>query len=221
MIRKILLIFCCSLYIYTLSAQIDTNKKVYFKTLPRMEVKNEQIYQLLDSFILYNEKCIYTIHNSPYYFDINLYNKSDGIIIILGSYQRTCFMKWDHDKVGCFHYKNILVIVHSSDILDLFFEKEKDTVDIYYFEDYMPYSRSDYLGDECMYIEYKCVGNQFIPKRKFLCQELSPYYHRIKEGETWEKITEDYGITIEDLISLNKRIKIKKPPKKGTLIRVY
>ena len=72
-----------------------------------------------------------------------------------------------------------------------------------------------------MYIEYKCVGNQFIPKRKFLCQELSPYYHRIKEGETWEKITEDYGITIEDLISLNKRIKIKKPPKKGTLIRVY
>ncbi|HPX60136.1 MAG TPA: LysM domain-containing protein, partial [Bacteroidales bacterium] len=50
---------------------------------------------------------------------------------------------------------------------------------------------------------------------------LSPYYHRIKEGETWEKITEDYGITIEDLISLNKRIKIKKPPKKGTSIRVY
>jgi hypothetical protein len=207
--------------VYTSYAQIDTNKKVYFKTLPRLEVKNEQIYQLLDSLILYNKECIYTIHNKPYYFEINLYNESDGISIIVSSYQRYYFMKWVHDKVGCFYYKNILVIVCSSDILELFFEKEKDMIDIYYFKDYMPYSRYDGLGNECMYIEYKYINNQFIPKHKFLCEKSTPYYHKIKKDETWEKITENYGITIEELIALNKRIKIKKPPKKGALIRVY
>ena len=120
--------------------------------------------------------------------------------------------------IGYFYYKNILVLVKPSDILSFFFINTFEMKDIYYLK-HIRYIRD--LTDEFMEVEYHYIHNEFIPGYKFLCQKASPYYYKIKEGDTWEKITEDYGITLESLLLLNKRIKIKKPPKKGISIRVY
>lgn len=212
----------CSICLSTLFGQIDTSKMIYFKTLPRLEVVNEQIYQLLDSLILYNEDCVYTIHGKPYCFYVILNKKGgDTINIKLESNQYdNIWLESYANWIGCFYYKNILVGVDSSDIVSLFFKKTSDMQDIYY-EKSILYFRPYGKGYEFMYIKYDYINNLFIPIDKYLCQESSPYYHKIKEGETWEKITEDYGITIEDLIAKNKRIKIKKPPKKGISVRVY
>jgi hypothetical protein len=123
--------------------------------------------------------------------------------------------------IGCFYYKNIFIGVDSSDIFQLFFKKKPDTIDAYFEKQIIYYRFKGLGGTDCCYIKYNYINNHIIPIYKYLCSETSPYYHRIKEGETWKKIAYDYGISIEILISLNKRIKIKKPPKEGVLIRVY
>ncbi|MDL2262580.1 LysM domain-containing protein [Bacteroidales bacterium OttesenSCG-928-I21] len=194
---------------------------IYLKTLPRLEVINEQIYQVLDSLILYNENCVYTIHNKPYFFEINLKeSKNDTICIKLSSKQYYVWMDYETNWIGYFYYKENLVMVKPSDIYFLFFKKTSDIKNIYY-EKHIIYLRPYSKIYERMEIEYSYIDGVFIAGNKFLCQEASPYYYKIKDGDTWGKIMKDYGITEKNIISLNKRVKIKKAPHKGKTIRLY
>ena len=223
MIRKILLTFSFSFYTFGPYSQTDTGKMIYFKTLPRLEVIYEQIYQKLDSAIIYNRDCIYAARGKPYYFEIKLYDvENDTIFIDVGSFQySTSFhSRW----VGYFQYKDNLVLVKSWDDFTRFFQETSDTLDLYY-KYYHPYMIiDDNPRFEYMSLIYYYENNTFIPKCKYLCMPTSPYYYSVDSVEgildTWESIASDYDITVKELKSLNKK-KRKRSLKSGEVIRVY
>jgi hypothetical protein len=226
MVHKVLLMFVINIHLFTLYGQKDTGKIIYLETLPRLDVINEQIYQVLDSAILYNKDCIYTVRNKPYYFEISLYKKeNDTINIHVSSEQYTSVSLFRQLKhIGVFYYKENLVTVRkTSDITSSFFQETSDTVQLYY-KDYYPYWGQNIHVYEFMSLVYKYVNNKFILWHQRLCTGASPYYHRVTRvggiDDTWESIASRYEITVEELKALNKK-RSKKTLKLRDMIRVY
>jgi hypothetical protein len=224
MVKKILLLFVFNICFITLHGQTDTTKKI-FAILPQLKVTNEQIYQVLDSLILYNENCIYAIRNKPYYLKINLYKKgNDTVDIYVESWQYnslSSLVERDFDN-AYFYYKNNLVLVGISDVISIFFKKTDDLQELYY-EDYYSYLAWHFHLPELMSLKYQYVNNVFIPVNKCLCTGLPYYYPVTRQGgilDTWESIASCYDTTVEELKSLNKK-KGKKPLKSGDVIRVF
>ena len=209
MIRKILLVFSFSIYLFALG-QTNRENMIHFATLSRIEVINEQIYQLLDSLILYNKDCIYTVCSKPYFFEIVSYKKeNDTTIIYTSSCQYFSTTLWDkNDWAGYFYYKNNLVVIGRFEIFSLFFKNTSDTKKFYHkkYDRRKDIAYYDYLG-----LEYYYIKNEFIPKFKSLCAETSPYFHIVRKKDTWKNIANRYGITIRELKSLNKIEKNKLP----------
>lgn len=194
-------LFVC---LFTLYGQTNSEKMAHFSTLPRVEVINEQIYQLLDSLILYNKDCIFTILDKPHFFEMASYKREgDSVIIYVGSWQYfTFYLTSNDDFTGYFYYKdNLVMICKTFDIFSLFFKNTSDTQEFYY-KRYD--SRKDFAYYDGLKLTYYYINNAFIAKFKSLCMDASPYLHIVRRKETWKSIANRFGITVKELKALNK-----------------
>ena len=207
-IRKVLLVFSFTICLFAFG-QTNRENMVHLATLPRLEVINEQIYQLLDSLILYNKDCIYTILGKPHLFRITSPIRGNDTLIGVDSFQYLSTDLWNKDGwTGYFYYKNNLVVIASFDIFSLFFRNTSDIQEFYY----KRYDwRTDFAEFDNIDLVYYYTRNTFIPKSKSLCADTHPYMHIAQKKETWKSIANLYGITIEELKLLNKTKKNKLP----------
>jgi hypothetical protein len=195
-------------------------------SLPLLIMKNQEFSFVLDSIITLNNRCIHVVMEERTWFNIYGIKINDTLKIGVRANQYDLSDQTDginSKYYGNFYYKNHLFIVaNKNHLLDFLFEKieKQNKIITYYpdaiiycykpYKDYLPLIQSSSLS--CNYINNKF----FITESRSTCEEYYPVYHKIKRGETLEKIAKIYWVKPEKIMQLNN---LTEPvlPKKGVI----
>lgn len=222
MIKKLILTQCFFILCFFIAQgeNITREKKVPIGILSRVEVKNNQIYAILDSLLLYSNDCIFTKCNLPYLLTISTYIDDNNPRLVFSSYHESTFhfideFSFDRYKYY-FHYKNHLVIIApSTDFLSIYFSQffiETTEKQLFYcLED--NFDNHITLSFVCLSYFYK--NNTFVPIEKTFCNSYSidGDYYRVRKKDTWRRIAKRFNTTTKKLKLYNgtrKKFKLQK-----------
>lgn len=205
------------------SYSIVNNVKDSVVYLPLLDIVNPNIYSLLDSIINLNKKCIHVSMGELTWFNIWGKNNDTVEIYIEANQYTNRTDRINKKSYGVFYYKNSLFVVNnSSGVLDsLFIQKEVKEKVITYYPNALNYlfkpSKNSYAYYQSSSLSSYYIQDQFIINNvQSSCIEYSPIYHKIRRGDTMEKICKLYWVKQEQIMKLNN---LSEPilPGKGTI----
>jgi hypothetical protein len=190
------------------------NVKDSVVNLPILTINNQDFYPILDSVIELNNKCIHVAMGEQTWFEIQGNNQNDSLEFYIQANQYSTYYRICKDIFGVFYYRKFLFIVSKGctrGFLNSVFSKPKDTIDVVtYYPQAIIYMfqncRKCYSYLQSSFISGKYINNKFfITESESTCEEYYPVYHKIKRGETLEKIAKIYLVKPEQIMKLNNR----------------
>jgi hypothetical protein len=191
--------------------------------LPVLTIKNQDFYPILDSIIELNNKCIHVAMGEATWFEI--FSIADSLGFGVAANQYSIHYRIDKNSEGFFYYKNYLFVV-SNDVamgaLKSAIEKSNEFRNIVTYFPSVPIYRIKECDEYYSYEQFSYLYSEYINGRFVItiswssCIEYYPVYHKIKIGETLEKIAKIYLVKPEQIMKLN-NLTDTVFPKKGVI----
>jgi len=177
---SIFILLICKIY----SQSREKNDSIFLETLPEYKINNDIIYFMMDSFLNNSKSCLFVEIGKPTYITICISISNDSIFFSfmhaqnnqLSFDKQLDFIKYE----GFFYYNNYLVlIIADKPLLDSFFIKQRDKIDIKYVTE----------------SPLKSSGNLFTTNRfEFL-------YTNGKIEKTWENKCKNFGFISSSILN--------------------
>jgi len=156
----------------------DKNQLQETIELPLLNRNSKKLDKILDSVVYYSHSCQFCLNGQTFFSRIMLFEENNDTIIDIVSDQDFQFMATNgiYKKFGCFYYKGFLFIVAYEVVFDNIYldyirlngSMQQININI---SDKILYFKKESSSLEVQLLDYKIYNNNFILKKRILCNE--------------------------------------------------